>query len=234
MLDIRGLRSGYRNYEVLQDIDLTVAEGEIVCLLGHNGAGKSTLLKAIFGLLPVTGGEVNVAGRDMTHARAFDKVAMGLRFVPQEGNVFPNLPVEDNLRLGAVKGAGGPAAVARNIREVYGMFPILQERRDQPARVLSGGERQMLAVSIALMTEPKVLLLDEPSAGLAPIIVAQLFERVRLLRDQMGKTVLLVEQNVTEALKISNRTCILEEGRVVYTGPSTEKDAIVRKLWRLD
>src|SRR5713226_5892024 len=156
MLEVQKLRSGYGNFEVLDGVDLNVAEGQIVSLLGHNGAGKSTLLKSVFGLVPVRGGTVRFGGADTTHARPFEKAALGIRFVPQEGNVFPNLLVEDNLRLGALKLPGDRLALAVRIEEIYEIFPILRERRLHRARVLSGGERQMLAISIALMTAPRL------------------------------------------------------------------------------
>jgi branched-chain amino acid transport system ATP-binding protein len=233
MLDVRGLRSGYGNFEVLDGVDLRVDAGRIVALLGHNGAGKSTLLKAVFGLLPVHGGSVIFDGADMTQTRQFDKAARGMRFVPQEGNVFPNLSVEDNLRLGALKLPGDRAVLAARIEEIFQTFAILRERRASHARVLSGGERQMLAISIALMTSPKLLLLDEPSAGLAPLAVTRLFELIQQIRSHLGATVLLVEQNVNEALRVAEQAYILEEGRMIYHGPSDDKDNIVRKLWRL-
>jgi branched-chain amino acid transport system ATP-binding protein len=233
MLDVVNLRSGYGTFEVLDDVDLHVEAGQIVALLGHNGAGKSTLLRAVFGLLPVRGGTVIFDGADMTHARPFEKAERGMRFVPQEGNVFPNLSVEDNLRLGAVKLSGDRAVVTARIAEIFGTFAILRERGASPARVLSGGERQMLAISIAMMTAPKLLLLDEPSAGLAPLAVARLFELIRDIRDRLGTTVLLVEQNVNEALRVASEVYVLEEGRMVYHGPSEDKENIVRKLWRL-
>jgi ABC-type branched-subunit amino acid transport system ATPase component len=231
MLEVRQLRSGYGNFEVLDQVDLHVAEGQIVSLLGHNGAGKSTLLKTVFGLLPVRGGSVTLAGVDTTHARPFEKATLGLRFVPQEGNVFPNLSVEDNLRLGAL--LADRLALAVRIEEIYDTFPILRERRLTRARVLSGGERQMLAISIALMTAPKLLLLDEPSAGLAPMAVHHLFEMILQIRDRRRTTVLLVEQNVNEALRVAEEAYVLEEGQIVFRGSSAEKEEIVRKLWRL-
>ena len=233
MLEIGGLRSGHGNFEALDRVDLRVAAGQIVALLGHNGAGKSTLLKAVFGLLPVRGGTIIFDGADVTHARAFDKAARGMRFVPQEANVFPNLSVEDNLRLGALKLPGDRAGLGARIEDIFDTFQILRERRASRARVLSGGERQMLAISIALMTSPKLLLLDEPSAGLAPLAVARLFELIRQIQHRLGTAVLLVEQNVNQALQVAARAYVLEEGRVVFDGPSDDKENIVRKLWRL-
>jgi branched-chain amino acid transport system ATP-binding protein len=156
-----------------------------------------------------------------------------MRFVPQESNVFPKLTVEDNLRTGALRIIGDKAVIAERFKEVYEIFPILSERRAARAQVLSGGERQMLAVSIALMTRPKLLLLDEPSAGLAPMLVTRVFETIRMIRDRFGMTVVLVEQNVNEALRIIDEVCVLQEGHLVFTGRPSEKDQIVRYLWRL-
>jgi len=233
MFEVRDLRASYADFEVLHGVDISVGERQMIALLGHNGAGKSALLKAIFGLLPVTGGSVTFAGIDATRARPFEKSALGIRFVPQEGNVFPSLSVEDNLKLGALKLPGGSAALAARFAEIYETFPILRERRTSPARVLSGGERQMLAMSIALITAPKLLLLDEPSAGLAPIAVQLLFETIRRINERLGTAVLLVEQNVTEALRLTDEVYVLEEGRMVFRGSNQEKEQIVRHLWRL-
>jgi len=233
MLEVAQLRSGYGMFEVLDRVDLAVPDGAIIALLGHNGAGKSTLLKAVFGLLPVRGGTVRFDGADVTRARAFEKGALGIRFVPQEGNVFPSLTIEDNLKMGALKLPGERGALAARIEEVYEIFPILRERSAQAARVLSGGERQMLAISIALMTGPRLLLLDEPSAGLAPKLVQLLFDMIQEIQHRLNMAVLVVEQNVNEALRVAESVYILEEGRIVHHGPSSEKNQIVRKLWRL-
>jgi branched-chain amino acid transport system ATP-binding protein len=156
-----------------------------------------------------------------------------MRFVPQERNVFGSLTVEDNLRLGGLRLAGDHSLHAARLEEVYETFPILRERHHSRASVLSGGERQMLAISIALMTLPKLLLLDEPSSGLAPILVQRLFEMIRTIRDRFGMGVLLVEQNVKEALNIVDDACVLEEGRMVFAGVAGRRDEIVRHLWRL-
>lgn len=234
MLELSGLRAGYGAFEVLRGIDLAVADRAIVALVGHNGAGKSTLLKAIFGIVPVTGGAVRFGGTEITRGKSFDKCEAGIRLVPQEANVFFGLTIEDNLRLGALKLAGGRADVDKRIAEIFEIFPILKERSASLARVLSGGERQMLAISIALMTAPKLLLLDEPSAGLAPILVTRLFEMIKSINEQLGAAVLLVEQNVNEALKIASAAYVLEEGRMVFHGPSSERERIIRHLWRLE
>ncbi len=234
MLELRALHAGYGAFEVLHGIDLRVADRAIVALVGHNGAGKSTLLKAAFGVVPVTRGAVVFDGLDTTRGKSFDKCAVGIRLVPQEGNVFFGLTIEDNLRLGALKLPGGGDMVDARIAQIFEIFPILRDRRASLARVLSGGERQMLAISIALMTSPKLLLLDEPSSGLAPILVTQLFEMIKGINERLGAAVLMVEQNVNEVLKIAADVYVLEEGRVVFHGPSVERDSIIRHLWRLE
>jgi len=234
MLEVRGLDIAYGAFEVLHKVDIAVGERRIVGLFGHNGAGKSSLLKGIYGLLPVRAGRVTFDGHDTTNERPFERAARGIRLMPQEGNVFRSLTVEDNLRLGALRLAGDATVHAARFENVYGTFPILRERRRQRASVLSGGERQMLALSIALMTRPKLLLLDEPSAGLAPFLVQRMFEMIRVIRDRFGMAVLLVEQNVNQALRIVDGACVLEEGRVVFTGAASNKEQIVRHLWRLD
>jgi branched-chain amino acid transport system ATP-binding protein len=234
MLEVRGINIAYGAFEVLHKVDISVGERRIVGLFGHNGAGKSSLLKGVYGLLPVRAGKVTFAGEETTNDRPFRQAMRGMRFVPQEGNVFPNLTVEDNLRLGALRLSGDDSVHTARFDDVYGTFPILRERQRSRARVLSGGERQMLALSIALMTRPKLLMLDEPSAGLAPILVQRIFEMIRTIRDRFDMSVLLVEQNVNEALRIIDEACVLEEGRVVFTGAASDKDQIVRHLWRLD
>ncbi len=233
MLEVRGLDIAHGAFPVLHSVNLAVAEKRVVGLFGHNGAGKTSLLKGIYGVLPTRGGKVTFSGEDITGDKPFRLAGRGIRLVPQEGNVFANLAVEDNLRMGALRLAGDAAVHAARFAEIYETFPILAERRRAKARVLSGGERQMLALSIALMTRPKLVLLDEPSAGLAPILVQRMFEMIAKLRDRFGVSVLLVEQNVNEALRIADDAIVLEEGRVVFSGPASEKEQIVRHLWRL-
>ncbi len=220
MLAVDGLDAGYGSFEVLHGVSLTVEDQQIVALLGHNGAGKTTLLKTIHGLLPAWSGRISCDG-----AR--------LGYVPQEANVFPHLSIADNLRLGAYSlGLTRPAAGAA-MDEVFDLFPILRERRARPARVLSGGERQMLAISIALMAKPKLLLLDEPSAGLAPVVVQRVFDTIAEMRTRLGLTVLLVEQNVNEALRLATRAYVMQEGRIVFEGASSEREPIIQHLWGL-
>jgi branched-chain amino acid transport system ATP-binding protein len=233
MLEVRGISAGYGNFQVLHGIDLAVHDGEIVALFGHNGAGKSTLLKTIYGELPQSAGEVLVAGEARARREGATSARLGVRYVPQEGNVFPNMSIEDNLRLGAYSVDPDPALLTRRMTEVFELFPILLERRLIMARSLSGGERQMLAISLALMTAPKLLLLDEPSSGLAPVMVQRVFDAIRRLRDEMGATVLLVEQNVNEALRLAERAYVMQEGRIVFTAAAAEREAIIHHLWGL-
>jgi len=233
MLEIRALRTGYGSFEVLHEVALSVPEHHIVTLLGHNGAGKSTLLKAVSGQMPVWAGEVLFKGEPLHGLNSAATARRGIRYVPQEGHTFPGLPIEDNLRLGAHSAGDNRELLAIRMEEVYTMFPILRERRRAPARVLSGGERQMLAISMALMTAPLVLLLDEPSAGLAPILVQRVFDAIARMRDDLGTTVLLVEQNVTEALRLASETYVMQEGRIIFNAPSSERDAIIHHLWGL-
>ena len=234
ILEVSGLTIAYGAFEVVHQVDIAVAERQIVGLFGHNGAGKSSLLKGIYGVLPVGAGRVCFADEETTNQQPFRQAMRGMRFVPQESNVFPTLTVEDNLRMGALRLTRDKAIIAERFKDVYEIFPILRERRAVRAQVLSGGERQMLAISIALMTRPKLLLLDEPSAGLAPILVTRVFETVRMIRDRFGMSVVLVEQNVNEALRIIDEVCVLQEGHLVFTGRPSEKDQIVRHLWRLE
>ena len=234
MLEARGIDIAHGAFEVLHKVDLTLAEGRIIGLFGHNGAGKSSLLKGLYGVLPVRAGKVTFLGEDITGQKPFRPAERGIRLVPQEGNVFATLSVEDNLRRGALRLEGDKALHATRFGEIYETFPILHQRRNAKARVLSGGERQMLAISIALMTRPKLLLLDEPSAGLAPILVQRMFEMVATIRQRFGMAVVLVEQNVNEALRVVDDVVVLEEGRVVFSGPATQKDLIIRHLWRLE
>jgi branched-chain amino acid transport system ATP-binding protein len=233
MLDVRGISAGYGNFEVLHAIDLRVGDGEIVALFGHNGAGKSTLLKTIYGELRESAGEVLVGGVPRARRDGASSARLGVRYVPQEGNVFPNMSIQDNLRLGAYSVDPDPGLLAQRMDEVFGLFPILRERRLIMARSLSGGERQMLAISLALMTAPRLLLLDEPSSGLAPVMVQRVFDAIRRLRDELGATVLLVEQNVNEALRLAERAYVMQEGRMVFSAMATEREAIIHHLWGL-
>ncbi|MFE0758413.1 ABC transporter ATP-binding protein [Inquilinus sp. NPDC058860] len=230
-LSTRNLVAGYEpDLPIVRGVDLAVARGELVVLLGPNGAGKSTLVKAIAGLVPVHSGTASLGGADITAVPAHEKIRHGLAFVPQTENIFATLSIHDNLRAAAdilpkVRRAGCIAAL-------YAMFPDLAARPSLRAGQLSGGQRQMLAVARALVVEPSVLILDEPSAGLSPKIVAEVFARLQAI-NRAGVTIVLVEQNVKAALAIADRAVILVEGRVRHEGPAAglADDPIVAELY---
>jgi branched-chain amino acid transport system ATP-binding protein len=219
LLDIRQLRSGYGRAEVLRGVDLTVNEGEIVALLGSNGAGKSTLNNTVCGIVSGWSGEVHFEGRNLTRAHYRDVVRAGLIQVPEGRKIFPNLTVRENLELGSFTRARERRA--QNLAKVYATFPRLQERVTQKAGSMSGGEQQMLAIGRALMAEPRLLILDEPSLGLSPLLVEELFTLIRRLHDE-GLAVLLVEQNVGQSLEIADRAYVLENGAVRFQGLPAE------------
>jgi branched-chain amino acid transport system ATP-binding protein len=229
VLDVRGLRSGYGRIEALHGIDLRVRRGELVALVGANGAGKSTLLRALSAVQPSTG-SVSFDDREIQGLGAESRVALGIVHCPEGRQVFGPLSVEDNLRLGAYR--RGRAGAARSLERVYAMFPTLAERRTQAAGTLSGGQQQMLALGRALMAEPRLLLLDEPSMGLAPRLVAEIFACIRRLRAD-DTALLLVEQNAAAALAIADRAYVLETGRVVLegAGPDLLADEGVRAAY---
>jgi branched-chain amino acid transport system ATP-binding protein len=233
MLEVRNVTSGYGSFEVLHGVSLAVADNQIVTLLGHNGAGKSTLLKTIYGQLALRGGEVLFKGQPQTSRNSAASARLGIRYVPQEGNTFPSLSIEDNLKLGAYAINADRTLLHQRMEQAFTLFPILRERRAALASVLSGGERQMLAISLALMTAPQLLLLDEPSAGLAPIMAQRVFDAVRQMTVELGTTVLLVEQNVNEALRLATYAYVMQEGRLVYEAPSSDREAIIHHLWGL-
>ena len=216
LLQVDGLRAGYADIPVLQEVSLEVCAGEIVALIGSNGAGKTTLLCALAGMLPAMAGEVRFAGQAITHQRAYQRVRRGIVMVPEGRRLFAAMTVRQNLLLGAYQ-RHDRAAIARDLERVYTLFPRLREREHQLAGTLSGGERQMLAIARALMSEPRLLLLDEPSLGLAPLVVEQVFAVLDALRRD-GLTILLVEQNVQQALELADRAYVLESGRVVRAG----------------
>jgi branched-chain amino acid transport system ATP-binding protein len=219
LLAIEGLRGGYGRVEVLRGVDLCVNRGEIVALLGSNGAGKSTLNNTVCGIVPAWGGRVLFDGQDLSRAHYCDVVKAGLIQVPEGRKMFPNLTVLENLELGAF--ARGRSRRARNLEQVFAAFPRLAERRAQKAGTMSGGEQQMLAIGRGLMAEPVLLILDEPSLGLSPLLVDEMFAMIaRLHRD--GLAVLLVEQNVGQSLEIAGRAYVLENGSVRFSGLPAE------------
>ncbi|SEA57691.1 ABC transporter ATP-binding protein [Variovorax sp. YR216] len=215
LLDIRNLRGGYGRVEVLRGVDLRVNAGEMVALLGSNGAGKSTLNKMVCGLCPAWSGSVQFDGKDLSGAHYREVVKAGLIQVPEGRKVFPNLSVLENLELGSFTRARERRA--SNLDKVFGIFPRLKERTGQPAGTMSGGEQQMLAIGRGLMAEPVLLILDEPSLGLSPLLVEEMFSLIRQLRDD-GLAVLLVEQNVGQSLEIADRAYVLENGSVRFSG----------------
>ena len=230
LLEAESVVAGYvPEVDILRGCALSLAEGEVVGIVGPNGAGKSTLLKAVFGLVPVRSGHVRLRGQDITGLPAHDLVARGVGFVPQTGNVFARLSVEENLRMGLYL---QPRRWDERFAVVAELFPLLADRRRQRAGSLSGGERQMVAMGRALMTEPSVVLLDEPSAGLSPVYQDQVFARVVEI-NRAGVSVVMVEQNARRCLEISDRGYVLDQGRNAYTATGAEllEDPKVAELY---
>ena len=222
LLEATDLRVDYGKIEALGGVSLRVMPGEIVTVIGPNGAGKSTLLNALMGALPLRSGEVRFEGQRLSNSKVESRVARGLALVPETRALFATMSIEDNLRLGAYRFQRDPAARhAQALDEVYALFPRLKERHRQQASTLSGGERQMLALGRALMGRPRLLMLDEPSLGLAPLIVRDIFRIITELRAQ-GVAILLVEQNARAALRVADQAHVLELGRVVMAGPASE------------
>ena len=226
-LTAEAMTGGYGAADILHDCTITAAQGEISVIVGPNGAGKSTAMKAVFGMLPLRGGSVRLREEDITRLTPQDRVAKGMAFVPQTNNIFASMTVEENLEMGAflrrddIRGA---------MEQVYGLFPILGDKRKQAAGELSGGQRQQVAVGRALMTEPEVLMLDEPTAGVSPIVMDELFDRI-IEVARTGISILMVEQNARQALEIADKGYVLVQGRNAYTdsGEALLADPDVRK-----
>ncbi|MFC5357749.1 ABC transporter ATP-binding protein [Azospirillum himalayense] len=218
VLEVRGLSAGYGKRAVVHDVDLTVRAGEIRVLLGHNGAGKTTLVRSVFGLLRPTSGTVRYRGEDITRRRCADNVKAGIALVPQGHGIFRSLTVRENLELGAYT-AQDPAEIRANRDAVMDLFPILRERAGQIAGTMSGGQQQMLAMGMALMHRPDVMILDEPSIGLAPNLVQRVMEAIAEVNRALRMAVLMVEQNVVHALPIAQSVTVLRTGRKIYEGP---------------
>ena len=220
MLTLEGIDAFYGDLQALHRVSLDVQEGEILALVGANAAGKTTTLRVISGTLAARAGSVTFTGEDITRIPAHDRVGRGIVQVPEGRRLFPFMTVRENLLLGAHP-AAARAELAKNLAYVLDLFPILRERTSQLAGSLSGGEQQMCAIGRALMAKPRLLMLDEPTLGLAPLLVRQIFDTVRTINAD-GVTVLLVEQNVRQALTLAHRACVLESGRVVLDGPARE------------
>jgi branched-chain amino acid transport system ATP-binding protein len=227
LLEVKGLEVHYGGIRAVKGIDLEVGEGELVCLIGANGAGKTTTLKAVCRLIPSSSRSLSYQGTDISRSQVHQLPRQGLVMVPEGRGIFPQLTVEENLAMGAYARGGGGST-----EKQYATFPRLKERRLQVAGTLSGGEQQMLAIARALMGEPKLLLLDEPSMGLAPMMVARIFEVVREIASR-GVTILLVEQNALLALEVSHRGYVMESGEVALAGKSSDllNDSRVREAY---
>lgn len=219
MLNVQELCSGYGKVPVLTDVSIVVNDGETVAIIGPNGAGKSTLLKTIIGLVHAKTGDIKFDSNELNQLSPDQIVRQGLTYVPEGGRIFPNMTVIDNLRMGAYS---NPEVLKTGVMdEMYVLFPILKKRSNQYARTLSGGERQMLAIARGLISRPKMIMLDEPSLGLAPKLIDEIYEKISGLK-QSGVTVLLVEQNTSYALELAERGYVLENGKVVFEGSCEE------------
>jgi branched-chain amino acid transport system ATP-binding protein len=231
MLEIHNLSVFYGEFQALFEVSLRMAEGETVITVGPNGAGKSTLLKTISGLLQPRSGTITFLGKRIDRIPAHEIVELGISHVPEGGRLFPQLSVYENLKVGSfLPKARGEAAAT--LKDIYTLFPILDERKKQYADTLSGGERQMLAIARSLMSRPKLILLDEPSSGLAPRVVTRVLEFVHRIKSQ-GYSILMVEQNVRKALRLSDRAYLIESGRIVKEGPRKDflEDDYIRKAY---
>ena len=220
LLKVQGLKVAYGGIQAVKGVDFEVREGELVTLIGSNGAGKTTTMKAITGLLPLNGGDIEYLGRSIRGRGPWDLVKQGLAMVPEGRGVFTRMSIAENLQMGAHV-RRDKAGIVQDIDRMFTIFPRLKERRDQLAGTMSGGEQQMLAMARALMSRPKVLLMDEPSMGLSPIMVDKIFEVVREVHGQ-GTTILLVEQNASRALEIADRGYVMESGTITMSGQARE------------
>jgi len=220
IIEVRGLNAGYGRFHILFDIDLDVERGEIFVIVGPNGSGKSTLLKTLFGLTKVYSGSIRFDGVDVTKTPPHARAKMGMAYLPQVGNVFSELTVAENLKMAGY--TLDSSVLGGKIREVLEIFPFLKERLNHKAKTLSGGQRQLLAMAMALIREPKLFLFDEPTGGLAPKAAKEVVDRILWLRDELGKTIVLVEQNARLALEIGDRAILLVSGRIAFKGKTAE------------
>ncbi len=220
MLSIEGVHTFYGNIEALKGVDVSVETGEIVTLIGANGAGKSTLLMTICGRPRASKGRIVFEGRDITGTETFEIVRLGISQSPEGRRIFPRMTVLDNLQMGAI--STDPSYFTEDLKRVFTLFPILERRQEQRGGTLSGGEQQMLAIGRALMSRPRLLLLDEPSLGLAPLVVKQIFEVIREINEQQKVTVFLVEQNAYHALKLAHRGYVMQTGQIALQGTGRE------------
>jgi len=232
MLELRRIQTYYGNIQALREVSLDIAEGEIITLIGANGAGKTTTLMSICGMAPPRSGEIAFRGSWIVGMSPDQIVAMGIVQVPEGRRIFPNMSVMENLEMGAFL-RRDKAGVRRDMEYAMDLFPILAQRRNQLGGTLSGGEQQMLAISRALMARPKLLLLDEPSLGLAPLIIKQIFEIIRKINQENGTTIFLVEQNANQALKLAHRGYVIENGRITLadTAQNLLNDDNVKKAY---
>ena len=215
ILEVSGVEAGYGKMQVLFDVSFLVKRGEIVLIIGPNGAGKSTILKAIIGMIRVSSGKIRYNGHEIQNRHPSRSVKEGVGLLPQGGRVFPELSVQDNMEIGAYL-ISSKSLTRERLQEMYEIFPVLTERRKQQAGTLSGGERQMLSFARALVLKPELLLLDEPSGGLAPVLVNEMLEMIQRINRELGTTMLMVEQKVRQALHIANRVHMLKLGKIFY------------------
>ena len=232
LLKVSGLKVAYGGIQAVKGVDFEVREGELVTLIGSNGAGKTTTMKAITGLLPLNAGDIQYLGQSIRGRGPWDLVKQGLAMVPEGRGVFTRMSITENLLMGAHIRSADKAGVAQDMERVFATFPRLKERRDQLAGTMSGGEQQMLAMGRALMSRPKVLLMDEPSMGLSPIYVEQVFDIIQEINKQ-GTTIVMVEQNANMALSIAHRAYVLQTGQVVLSGTATElrQNPLIREAY---
>jgi branched-chain amino acid transport system ATP-binding protein len=218
------LGGGYGRKQVVFDVDMTLGEGEIVAIVGHNGAGKTTTLATIFGMIPAMNGKIEYRGEDVTHGKPRQNVQRGMSLIPAERFVFPDLTVRENLQLGAVHEKSSAVREER-MQRVRKLFPILEERLDQKAGTMSGGQQRMVSLGLALMSGPRLLMLDEPSLGLAPAVVIELFSTIRRIATEEGLSVLLLEQNIGQTLRIADRFYVMRSGRVILEETAAQMGA---------